>query len=156
MRGEKVGTAFKAVGKVGSSPHARGKAICFLLCDYMLRIIPACAGKRRTSTFTARSTRDHPRMRGEKRSKTFRRCVNAGSSPHARGKADFGKYKSTPYRIIPACAGKSSNHRKSIVKIQDHPRMRGEKPHLTMVVIPTAGSSPHARGKVVFNPAYNL
>ena len=88
-------------------------------------------------------------MRGEKRSNRLDIRSIVGSSPHARGKV-FVCYKSNViFRIIPACAGKSSPNRPEAWKSQDHPRMRGEKSALSRGSRNITGSSPHARGKGV-------
>ena len=66
-------------------------------------------------------------MRGEK--KDFKLVVFTllGSSPHARGKGPLIVGVLTSTRIIPACAGKSLLCQHLCYRVQDHPRMRGEK-----------------------------
>ena len=66
-------------------------------------------------------------MRGEKLSSTIEESSQAGSSPHARGKAGRGPLQSMKVRIIPACAGKRAISLSVIDCSWDHPRMRGEK-----------------------------
>ena len=52
----------------GSSPRVRGKAVIVRECVDLGGIIPACAGKRGTSSRDSRTSRDHPRVCGEKSS----------------------------------------------------------------------------------------
>ena len=87
-------------------------------------------------------------MRGEKGGPADVRGAQAGSPPHARGKAIHGIVALFAEGITPACAGKSIHLWRYIVKrfgspphargkvrpachgfevFQDHPRMRGEK-----------------------------
>ena len=171
-------------------PRMRGEhPLATLYNGHVLGIIPACAGStqmnglagrhvmgssphargaRPTTAKSARSWRDHPRMRGEHQvqllahlhvvgiipacagstmSMSVRRVCIEGSSPHARG-------------ARPSPSSSASTPR-------DHPRMRGEHlpgPHpaghargiipacagstggMPAIVPPETGSSPHARG----------
>ena len=52
------------------------------------------------------------------------------------------------FGITPACAGKRIQAAAAREKIQDHPRMCGEKPGTALRRIKEAGSPPHVRGKV--------
>ena len=49
-------------------------------------------------------------------------------------------------RITPACAGISSVILASASPIGDHPRMRGDKLFVELLVMMMLGSPPHARG----------
>ena len=147
MRGEKVNLYLFGKFFSGSSPHARGKVSRSLSRGSSIRIIPACAGKRDKTDANGLLPQDHPRMRGEKLGIHAPFYAIAGSSPHARGKVfDIYRFIST-IRIIPACAGKSSQTFRGSCIIQDHPRMRGEKPLREADLLFPIGSSPHARGK---------
>ena len=148
MRGEKGLFPLLYPQHQGSSPHARGKVLYLQGIGNLLRIIPACAGKRLNPDAPSIDWNDHPRMRGEKTFVKVLNSVKRGSSPHARGKVTSSLHPSNPYRIIPACAGKRPTTGRPTTARQDHPRMRGEKfphPYLLQKV---PGSSPHARGKV--------
>ena len=74
-------------------------------------------------------------------------AVNSwGSSPHARGTlCDIGESVMRT-RIIPACAGNTWPVNSSSIKVEDHPRMRGEHQSNIKPLPATGGSSPHARG----------
>ena len=86
-------------------------------------------------------------MRGE--NSRFSRCLPAisGSSPHARGKRKISVKYEVGDRLIPACAGKTTNSHASYGGNRAHPRMRGENIPSRSFPPPTKGSSPHARGK---------
>ena len=71
-------------------------------------------------------------MRGEKRSSATIDPIIVGSSPHARGKGEYAIEALDSNRIIPACAGKSSQCGHCSSSRQDHPRMRGEKFFVTL------------------------
>ena len=66
MRGEKKLAQYYIDGRIGSPPHARGKAAKHPLDKRRVGITLACAGKSYPSVFVYLSIRDHPRMRGEK------------------------------------------------------------------------------------------
>ena len=70
-----------------------------------------------------------------------------GSPPHTRGKG----YQSFSFwvnsRITPAYAGKSKAEKKAAERRKDHPRIRGEKVLVPLMVTWRKGSPPHTRGK---------
>ena len=86
-------------------------------------------------------------MRGEK--KMGRKVVlpPEGSPPHARGKEEDESHGSHTERITPACAGKRHGAELRQQLVEDHPRMRGEKPSGPCPGTCGMGSPPHARGK---------
>ncbi len=86
-------------------------------------------------------------MRGEKSYTHSSSRKNSGSSPLARGKGIFLRPACHYRRIIPACAGKRIFWALLREAFQDHPRLRGEKVRSLNALVPTAGSSPLARGK---------
>ena len=147
MRGEKERTTPVHGGDLGSPPHARGKEHGFTPHTSGKGITPACAGKSPLRQSSRGTSRDHPRMRGEKRATDRLWYCCQGSPPHARGKVPSGLAHSVLDGITPACAGKSCMAARDRAKAWDHPRMRGEK---ILAVHPSPGgmgSPPHARGK---------
>ena len=66
MCGEKQTENIKNQCRLGSPPHVRGKANDRPGPRVAIRITPACAGKRTAGARFSISTRDHPRMCGEK------------------------------------------------------------------------------------------
>ena len=87
-------------------------------------------------------------MRGEKQYTGARYVPLVGSPPHARGKDFHISTSLPPYRITPACAGKSFRKYFPCQLSEDHPRMRGEKCIRSDKFPHRPGSPPHARGKV--------
>ena len=64
-----------------------------------------------------------------------------------RGKADRTRNKEGRNRITPAYAGKSQAGSLSHKRIEDHPRLCGEKVTVAVPLIPYSGSPPPMRGK---------
>ena len=92
MRGEKTLPCHLQLQDIGSPPHARGKVVTKLIARPGQRITPACAGKRLFIAFMSAAMKDHPRMRGEKRTLSDRDKSIIGSPPHARGKVCFSAF----------------------------------------------------------------
>ena len=70
---------------------------------------------------------DHPRLCGEKASRTLGQALRAGSPPPMRGKVlRYIQYVSIK-RITPAYAGKSVGNSTCGACRRDHPRLCGEK-----------------------------
>ena len=120
----------------------RGKVRLNILQLVRGRITPAYAGKRRRS-----SSRDHPRLCGEKLLPDFLFLANRGSPPPMRGKVGHDILQCFVQRITPAYAGKRLpvHHLSSIP--EDHPRLCGEKSVAGLLVVALAGSPPPMRGK---------
>ena len=134
------------MGRVGSSPHARGlpgdgpggrgRLRIIPACAGFTRrergrpsdrgIIPACAGFTRTPVRRHGCARDHPRMRGVYPTTCPSSASRGGSSPHARG------LRGLPFP--------------NELALMDHPRMRGVYTTGTLAPALQSGSSPHARG----------
>ena len=126
----------------------RGKGVLVLLrCDD-LGITPAYAGKRDHEASGTADKRDHPRLCGEKLvTETFSHsplgspppmrgkgisfsggdilCI--GSPPPMRGKGPVTRFKTSSQGITPAYAGKSHLWKMPASRVQDHPRLCGEK-----------------------------
>ena len=94
--------------------------------------------------------RDHPRMRGEHSNTGPATAFRLGSSPHARGTPRPMMTGIAWSGIIPACAGNTCLCLVWCRGAWDHPRMRGEHRHPTLELAGFRGSSPHARGTLVF------
>ena len=106
MRGEKKSSPLCAHLPQGSPPHARGKVFSVSFHIKPPGITPACAGKSPGTHTPRHSTRDHPRMLGEKFRAACTAPQFAGSPPHARGKVMNDAISRSELRITPACAGK--------------------------------------------------
>ena len=70
-------------------------------------ITPAYAGKRTEGSFSYETSRDHPRLCGEKSSVWLSAIHKSGSPPPMRGKGHLQLIKPQPAGITPAYAGKS-------------------------------------------------
>ncbi len=109
-------------------------------------IIPACAGSTSPTCQARSSDGDHPRMRGEHFPFWNLDHIDVGSSPHARGAQLLDLECAEVGGIIPACAGSTAVASAGVLWPRDHPRMRGEHNTRDGDLIPSRGSSPHARG----------
>ena len=132
----------------GSSPLTRGKPGFLTIDEVRARLIPAHAGKTCSPPPPSRSTRAHPRSRGENH---FRACELgpcAGSSPLTRGKLSVLKIDDAGARLIPAHAGKTITWVAQLITSWAHPRSRGENMQPATPEQIDAGSSPLTRGKL--------
>ena len=122
-----------------------------ILGDIRLRIIvfgitPACAGNTLLLRNFPRNFEDHPRLCGEYRKSTQVICHGTGSPPPVRGILFIPHF---PYRIIritPACAGNTLRPWENCYKLKDHPRLCGEYPAESSLVLCYPGSPPPVRG----------
>ena len=110
-------------------------------------LIPAHAGKTRSSASQSRCSEAHPRSRGENRPRARQQRLTSGSSPLTRGKPLVAFPAHNPGGLIPAHAGKTGRGRRNSHRPRAHPRSRGENHDLFSLVIVDRGSSPLTRGK---------
>ena len=131
----------------GSPPRMRGKGQKGLIFVLQPRITPAYAGKRLLRQLRHITSRDHPRVCGEKVGPVG--CVSGwlGSPPRMRGKVWHGVALADGHRITPAYAGKSCIYRSTTSISWDHPRVCGEKSFKTSTSCWSKGSPPRMRGK---------
>ena len=104
--GEKSAHLTPVAMNLGSPPRVRGKARAGAQAERLLGITPACAGKRWTRSPVSTSSRDHPRVCGEKALSNWAHKCGPGSPPRVRGKEKFPSMRQNRLRITPACAGK--------------------------------------------------
>ena len=131
----------------GSPPRVRGKATVLQHRGGFFGITPACAGKRGGQQCSIISTRDHPRVCGEKGTALHLIFPIKGSPPRVRGKgrgADLGRGAAG---ITPACAGKRPVCVYACFQPRDHPRVCGEKCSPDFFATMLEGSPPRVRGK---------
>ena len=152
MCGEKPVAMHSCTMTRGSPPRVRGKDSSESSFVALLRITPACAGKRRPSLWRTPYSKDHPRVCGEKKQVNCCEKHSTGSPPRVRGKAGVGSQTVLPHRITPACAGKSVPVELYHDKVKDHPRVCGEKPKLVLLSAVGSGSPPRVRGKGTGQP----
>ena len=127
----------------------RGKAVQKMWATDHQRITPAYAGKSTKNTCCCCVSEDHPRLCGEKYFFPVGFLIKSGSPPPMRGKADSSAQAEESSRITPAYAGKSRTVCGIRSKLEDHPRLCGEKLDAVTVLISTLGSPPPMRGKAV-------
>ena len=90
--------------------------------------------------------RDHPRSRGVYLPSSVEACIDAGSSPLARGLRIVSLIIVIPFGIIPARAGFTVRMVTLALLSTDHPRSRGVYCVCVVLVCVRVGSSPLARG----------
>ena len=131
----------------GSPPPMRGKAVQLPVVISTTRITPAYAGKSIDISKWNGNIEDHPRLCGEKNSKSTGSSMAIGSPPPMRGKVSliFCKYSRTG--ITPAYAGKRNRDQKRHTGKWDHPRLCGEKLSGKFVIICLTGITPAYAGK---------
>ena len=105
LRGEHVYDVRPLVCRLGSSPLTRGAPRLGVANPMRRRIIPAYAGSTMLLQKSYRSTRDHPRLRGEHCSLALGLVLGLGSSPLTRGARPSINPGAARSRIIPAYAG---------------------------------------------------
>ena len=147
MCGEKLARHQRRGYPTGSSPRVRGEVFASGASVDNEGIIPACAGRRRLFPLTRFVKPDHPRVCGEKTSTTKPPSAPMGSSPRVRGEASLPSFPFNALRIIPACAGRSSEEKSVMFEEKDHPRVCGEKTRAMGVLERMKGSSPRVRGE---------
>ena len=153
LRGEKYLLQKNVNVLLGSPPLARGKESLKLISSFYHGITPACAGKSIVRYDKIGNIMDHPRLRGEKSERPSKNQLARGSPPLARGKVCYALPYHLLFGITPACAGKSYILTNPADSGGDHPRLRGEKWRLSLLLSVVLGSPPLARGKVL-HPFY--
>ena len=126
----------------------RGKAVNPCIAVNPCRITPAYAGKSCVRDFADTRYRDHPRLCGEKLIPIEFGGIETGSPPPMRGKGRKQSKTMGVFRITPAYAGKRPVALNHIFKLEDHPRLCGEKFLSVSWKIFWTGSPPPMRGKV--------
>ena len=104
--GEKPPSCPEMSTNEGSPPRMRGKVLKLQNALKKFRITPAYAGKRPRTLLAGSSSRDHPRVCGEKCISGICKKCRSGSPPRVRGKGSKNVPKKRSMGITPACAGK--------------------------------------------------
>ena len=139
----------KARAVEGSSPLTRGKLLLECCGRSRTRLIPAHAGKTRSSACLMRSGGAHPRSRGENPEIGADRPRDRGSSPLTRGKPGKLRLIQSRSGLIPAHAGKTARQPPRRAAHPAHPRSRGENLKSATLARNVTGSSPLTRGKLI-------
>ena len=106
-RGENTTMVAQLPAWEGSSPLTRGKPLGMSRADLAARLIPAHAGKTAAAGGMSSWGAAHPRSRGENLTRPSMRPRVSGSSPLTRGKHLPWSRRFSPWRLIPAHAGKT-------------------------------------------------
>ena len=146
-RGENFSRLVMQNSPSGSSPLTRGKqGRCSSRCS-QCGLIPAHAGKTTTSTPNQKTSRAHPRSRGENGERSVAENTARGSSPLTRGKPARRGRGPVHRGLIPAHAGKTRPVTWKPWRAAAHPRSRGENQTVYKQLSQWSGSSPLTRGK---------
>ena len=146
--GEKPLPYIAHTAQPGSPPRGRGKASGRPERGGAAGITPAWAGKSGDYSTAGSSGKDHPRVGGEKRSRSNPIHAMPGSPPRGRGKDLNDRSRAETAGITPAWAGKSYYWYKEENDAEDHPRVGGEKQKSRRFSMKGVGSPPRGRGKV--------
>ena len=145
--GEKVLGLSMATVSRGSPPPMRGKAHKASMTLHRSGITPAYAGKSQACSLSHKRIEDHPRLCGEKHSRSRYSGQLRGSPPPMRGKVEKCDDLSDVRGITPAYAGKSRRRLFRGKRCEDHPRLCGEKTYQNEDSGNNVGSPPPMRGK---------
>ena len=137
---------------VGSPPRMRGKVCHAPHAGLKVGITPAYAGKSIFIICGSITSKDHPRVCGEKTYYQDSVYTTPGSPPRMRGKVPGVCKNLERVGITPAYAGKSCQFWDCQKGGEDHPRVCGEKFWATLINQPVRGSPPRMRGKASANP----
>src|SRR5690606_22106799 len=110
------------------------------------RITPAYAGSTTSRAGDLFRVADHPRLRGEHQIPQVRALVEDGSPPLTRGARSTTRTRRGGPGITPAYAGSTSRSSRRSSRRTDHPRLRGEHPHVHDLEEVLRGSPPLTRG----------
>ena len=112
--GEKGVIWDSGIEKAGSPPRVRGKVPFLFAVTVALGITPACAGKSGFCVILKKQKKDHPRVCGEKCTRSPVSMLSRGSPPRVRGKGPDLPPDVAAHGITPACAGKRLKRSHSI------------------------------------------
>ena len=130
----------------GSSPRVRGTPEGCSYSRSRWRFIPACAGNTKHGQNRAVAKPVHPRVCGEHGYAVVACGGCAGSSPRVRGTRYRDRWSRVRLRFIPACAGNTCDHARSLPPETVHPRVCGEHVSALRKMLARGGSSPRVRG----------
>ena len=116
-----------------------------------VRLIPAWAGKTRSSSLSGLPVAAHPRVGGENTVAFVLTPTIIGSSPRGRGKLYHMGRLLCCFGLIPAWAGKTWPFQVACLFAWAHPRVGGENAGVAHTSDLEGGSSPRGRGKRVLS-----
>ena len=131
----------------GSSPRMRGKQLRLQSPFFVVRLIPAYAGKTPRGSAVPSLAWAHPRVCGENADGAITALSIGGSSPRMRGKPLETTSVEFHEGLIPAYAGKTFDRPRNARLNWAHPRVCGENVEPGEFYLANVGSSPRMRGK---------
>ena len=108
VRGEKQTHIFSRIRSQGSPPRARGEVARPVAPLKNRGITPACAGRRGRAMRCFYTSRDHPRVCGEKLTGKNGAQTEKGSPPRVRGEAGEPAFPAFHLRITPRVCGEKA------------------------------------------------
>ena len=108
VRGEKQTHIFSRIRSQGSPPRARGEVARPVTPLKNRGITPACAGRRGRAMRCFYTSRDHPRVCGEKLTGKNGAQTEKGSPPRVRGEAGEPAFPAFHLRITPRVCGEKA------------------------------------------------
>ena len=146
-RGENAGVPEYVVQRDGSSPLTRGKLWPVPEGSTPAGLIPAHAGKTRSSPWSPSPSTAHPRSRGENASTADRRSHIDGSSPLTRGKLGLSPEAGEDLGSSPLTRGKRATRPSYSHGARLIPAHAGKTERVCAAQAGGGGSSPLTRGK---------
>ena len=154
--GANAGRVWTYLQPRGSSPRVRGEPgrqgrrvqRRQRVHHHRQRIIPACAGRTSATPSASSTPPDHPRVCGANAALAAALVSLVGSSPRVRGEPNHRNFPRPNFRIIPACAGRTSQQPHGPPPWPDHPRACGANIHRRGRGSVNDGSSPRVRGEL--------
>ena len=132
MRGDRPVLSDLFALQEGFTPHARGSTVNVEDIWSVEFVYPACAGIDPLKDSSCFASSGLPRMRGDRPLLYSLRSNLPTFTPHARGSTLIQDIQSVEEGVYPACAGIDLSFRKSICAWSGLPRMRGDRPSLSM------------------------
>ncbi len=151
-RGEHFLRDIPPLSILGSSPLTRGALPAGHSTALYTGLIPAHAGSTAWKQFSSRSSRAHPRSRGEHGRGLQPNPHRWGSSPLTRGARTEVRKMLRLMGLIPAHAGSTRLRSPSALCVRAHPRSRGEHSIAPSTQKSSVGSSPLTRGALGVSP----
>ena len=147
MRGDSANCPRPLAHIAGSPPHAWGQLTGAGGHLEPAGFTPTCVGTAAWGRLSRPTTWVHPHMRGDSETKAYRRCILAGSPPHAWGQQSKAPAAIGCLGFTPTCVGTAISIRMVAAYGEVHPHMRGDSVGMNLELLLTVGSPPHAWGQ---------
>ena len=149
MRGDRPPAPAGLVISQMATPHARGSTLSCCPPDVQSQGYPACAGIDPQMAGFSDYLERLPRMRGDRPHYAPSSLAPAPATPHARGSTSHMAYPALAEPGYPACAGIDPVQRTLQSRSTRLPRMRGDRPSLSLILGDIPPATPHARGSTL-------